>query len=70
MDFIIQLLKLMGYINIMIIIDYLEKDSIIMFIKWIDTEIVVKIFLDYFIWNHGLSDAIVLNREHVFVKDL
>ena len=54
----------------MIIIDYLEKNSIIMSVKWIDTEIVVEVFLDYFIRNHGLPDAIVSNRGRVFIEGL
>ena len=70
MDFIIQLLELMSCINIMIIIDYLEKDSIIISVKQIDTEIIVKIFLNHFIWNHGLFDAIVLNCGRIFVGNL
>ena len=54
----------------MIIIDYLKKDFIIIFIKWIDTKIIVEIFLNHFIQNHGLLDAIILDRGHAFVEGL
>ena len=39
----------MSYTNIMIIINYLGKDSIIMSVKQVDAEIVMEIFLNYFI---------------------
>ena len=54
----------------MIIIDYLRKGSIIMPVKWIDAETVAEIFLNHFVWNHGLPDTIVLDRGCVFVGGL
>ena len=70
MDFIIQLSKLMNYKNIMMIINYLKKDSIIMPVKQINAETIVKIFLNYFIWNHRLPDAIILDRGRIFIESL
>ena len=54
----------------MMITDYLEKNSIIMPVKQIDAEIVVEIFLYHFVRNHGLPDAIISDRERVFVEGL
>ena len=70
MNFIIQLSELINYKNIIIIINYLEKDSIIMSIKQINAEIIVEIFLNYFIRNHRLPDTIVLNRGRAFIESL
>ena len=70
MNFIIQLSELINYKNIIIIINYLEKDSIIMSIKQINAEIIVEIFLNYFIQNHRLPDAIVLDHGRIFIEDL
>ena len=54
----------------MMIIDYLEKNSIIMSIKQINAEIIVEIFLNYFVRNHGLSNTIVLDRGRIFIEGL
>ena len=54
----------------MMIIDCLEKDSIIMLVKWIDAETVAEIFLDHFVRNHGLPNAIILDRGRAFVRNL
>ena len=60
----------MSYTNIMIIIDHLGKDSIIMPVKQINAETIVEIFLNHFVWNHGLFDAIILDRGRAFIKNL
>ena|SRR5438045_1579157 len=54
----------------MIIINCLEKGSIIVPIKQIDAETVAEVFLNYFIRNHGLPDAIVLDRGRAFIEGL
>src|SRR5436190_24370360 len=70
MDFIIQLPELISYKNIMIITNHLKKGFIIMPIKQINIKTVVEIFLDHFVWNHGLPDAIISDRGRVFVEGL
>ena len=69
-DFIVQLFELMGCKNIMVIIDHLEKDSIIISVKQVNTEIVVEIFLNHFVQNHGLLNTIVSNHGRAFVGGL
>ena len=39
-------------------------------IKWIDAEIIVEIFLNHFVRNHGLPNTIILNRGRAFVGSL
>ena len=60
----------MGYKNIMIIIDYLEKGFIIMPVKWIDAETVMEVFLNHFVRNHGLLNTIISDRGRAFVGGL
>ena len=70
MDFIVQLPELIGCKNIMVIINYLEKDFIIVPVKWVDAETVAEIFLNHFIRNHGLPDIIVSDRGRAFIESL
>ena len=70
MNFIVQLLKLISCKNIIMIINYLKKGSIIIPVKQIDTEIIVKVFLNHFIWNHRLPDTIVSDHGRAFIEGL
>ena len=54
----------------MMIINYLKKGFIIIFIKQIDIETVMEIFLNHFVRNHRLPDAIVLDHGHTFIEGL
>ena len=70
MNFIVQLPELIDCKNIIMIIDYLGKDSIIMPVKQVNIETVAETFLNHFVRNHGLLNTIISDRGRAFVGGL
>ena len=61
MDFIIKFPEFDRYKNIIITINYLEKEVIFKLYKYINTQTIINKFYWGIYWYHGLLRIIILN---------